>query len=548
MTGTWTRLRRYPALLLLILVYGASCLIVLGTHLRAGGNAANAEDKIVLRMAHWQLETGTREAVDRMIRGYQELHPNVEVRQILIPEEGYFRWVNTQLIGRTAPDMIEIGSGPAALWLKFFARYFIPLDQYVDEPNPYNEGTQFEDTPWRLTYFDEMEGGYSEELQSYYRVPLSAFTVRLYYNRDLIEKVWGPDFPTTYAGLIELCKKLAQYGREEREGFVPVSGSRYNFLQFFRTYQAALTAPYQDVVDTDYNGASTKLESAAALYSGDVSMFSGGVRANFEVIEELSQYFPPGYWSLDRDEAVFLFLQGHTAMITTGSWDYSSIAAQADFRLGVAPIPVPSKSDPRYGPHVAGPRTEAGIVGGFPFGITKVSKHPDVALDFLRYASSLKANEQVNREMYWLPAIRDAEPREELKAFTPMVEGYLAAVDYEAPDVDLDYKQRRSDYLSGGTTYEEFATGYLGDLHRKLPEGADLYIANIENTLLQQMQFGAVRRAALCGAQGAGAALSGDPSRQHKRIMEAYVNQLSGLNNDVRTWVHSVESHGQDIR
>jgi len=135
-----------------------------------------------------------------------------------------------------------------------------------------------------------------------------------------------------------------------------------------------------------------------------------------------------------------------------------------------------------------------------------------------------------------------------LKAFTPMVEGYLAAVDYEAPDVDLDYKQRRSDYLSGGTTYEEFATGYLGDLHRKLPEGADLYIANIENTLLQQMQFGAVRRAALCGAQGAGAALSGDPSRQHKRIMEAYVNQLSGLNNDVRTWVHSVESHGQDIR
>ncbi len=540
---TWAKLKRYPALLLLVLVYVISCLVVVGNVIRGAGGAPGEEKKKVLRFAHWQLEPGIRSAMDELIADYQEVHPDIEVRQILIPEEGYFRWVNTQLIGRTAPDMIECGSGGTvgwALWPKFYARYFMPLDRYVDQPNPYNKGTEFEDTPWRKTYFDEMEGGYDDSLQSYYRVPLSAFTVRLYYNKDMIEEVWGPSFPQTYEGFIELCEELERYGEEQGKKLVPIAGSGYNFRQFFNAFRTAFTADYQDRLDRDFDGTVSRAESAGPLYSGAVGMTEPPIRANFELVRELSAYFPQGYTSLDRDEAVFLFLQGHSAMITTGSWDYKSLGVQSEFTIGVTDIPLPSKDNPRYGQYVAGPQTEAGLEGGFPMGITKISGNADLALDFLQYAASLRKNEELNRAMYWLPVIKGAEPREDLRPFAPHIEGYSPSIEYANPGAELAYDQTSLLYLSGKISYEEFAKDLLAAYRRDGPVGMDEYFKNNEQTLDQQMRSAALRRAAIAGAEGAAPVLTGDSETQYRRIMEAYVAQLGTRNNEVRIWAENV--------
>jgi len=540
---TWAKLKNYPALLLLVLVYAISCLVVVGNVIRGAGGAPGEEKKKVLRFAHWQLEPGIRSALDQVIADYEKLHPDIEVRQILIPEEGYFRWVNTQLIGRTAPDMIECGCGGTvgwALWPKFYARYFMPLDRYVDQPNPYNKGTEFEDTPWRKTYFDEMEGGYDDSLQSYYRVPLSAFTVRLYYNKDMIEEVWGPSFPQTYEEFIELCKALVAYGRERGKKLVPIAGSGYNFRQFFNAFRTAFTADYLDRLDRDYDGTVSRVESAGPLYSGAVDMAEPPIRANFELVRELSAYFPQGYTSLDRDEAVFLFLQGHSAMITTGSWDYKSLGVQSEFTIGVTDIPLPSRDSPRYGRYVAGPQTEAGLEGGFPMGITKISQNADLALDFLQYASSLEKNEELNRAMYWLPVIKGAEPREDLRPFAPHIEGYSPSIEYASPGAELAYDQTSLLYLSGKISYEEFAEELQAAYRRDGPVGVDEYFKNNEQTLDQQMRFAALRRAAISGAEGAAAVLTGDSETQYRRIMEAYVAQLGTRNNEVRIWAENV--------
>jgi raffinose/stachyose/melibiose transport system substrate-binding protein len=535
----WASLRRYPALLLLIAVYAASCLVVAANVYRGAGGVQQTK---VLRLAHWQLEPGIRDALDDLIADYHKLHPDVEVHQILIPEEGYFQWVNTQLVGRTAPDMIECGLGGAvawALWPKFYARYFLPLDRFVDEPNPYNKGTPLENMSWRKTYFDEMEGGYEESLQSYYRTPLSTFTVRLYYNKELIEKVWGPGFPQTYEEFITLCKKLVQYGKDNKRVLVPIAGSGYNFRQFFDAYRTAFTADYLDRLDVDYNGEVSRIESASPIYSGRVKLTEPPIRANFELVRELSEYFPQGYTSLDRDQAVFLFLQGNAAMISTGSWDYQSLGVQSEFPLAVTEIPLPAKSNPRYGRYVAGPETEAGLQGGFAIAITKTSRHADTALDFLQYASSLRQNEQLNKAMFWLPVIKGAEPREELKPFAPRIEGYSASIEYEGPGAELAYAQMSVEYLSGKVGYDEFVAGFMQAFHRELPAGVTETIRNNDQTLNQQMRFGAIRRAALAGASGAAAAMSGESAAQYKRIMEAYVTQLGGRDSDIRDWMEN---------
>ena len=267
----WDTLRKYPALLMLVVVYVASTVWVASNYI-AGRGGTGAERTIILRMAHWQLEPGIVAAVNNAIADYEKLKKerdgiDVQVIQIPVPEEGYFQYVNTQLIGRTAPDMIECGLGGSSdLWRKFYARYFMLLDEYVDKPNPYNAGTAFESTPWRDTYFDQMQGGYEENLQSYFRVPLSAFTVRLYYNVDQIREVWDPaergsDFPTTFSDFLQMCRDLRAAAKASgKTKFVPIAGSEYSFERFGQIYQTAMTADYLDRLDTNLDGTVSEME------------------------------------------------------------------------------------------------------------------------------------------------------------------------------------------------------------------------------------------------------------------------------------------------
>jgi raffinose/stachyose/melibiose transport system substrate-binding protein len=547
----WDTLKRYPALLLLVAVYVASSGVVATNFFRGRGGGPGEQRKKVLRIAHWQLEPGIRDALNWLIGEYEELHPDVQIRQILIPEEGYFRWVNTQLIGRTAPDMIECGLGGSdELWRKFYARYFLLLDEYVEQPNPYNKGTALEETSWRQTYFDDMEGGYEEQLQSYFRVPLSAFTVRLYYNKDMVEAVWpaeqkGAPFPETFEDFLEMCDALRDHARRmyERTGdkkwteFVPIAGSQYSFERFGQIYRIAMTADYLDRLDVDYDGTVSPMEYSGPFYSGQMSMLEPAIQGHFGIMRQIAEESPPGATSMDRDQAQFLFVQRRAAMIPTGSWDYSSLATGTEFEVAVADFPLPSRDHPEYGPYVAGQPSEADTRGAFPFAIAKFSSYPEAALDFLRFASSLKNNEELNRRMCWIPVIRGAGLRPELKPFRPRVEGFSSALEYYGPNTKLAYDQHEPLYLSGAQDYQLFVKEYVKEYRPDLEKGVDDHIRDMEQTLDQQLRFAGLRRAALVGAPGATDAVTGEASKQLRRIIEAYGGQRNARDHAIRVWL-----------
>jgi len=145
-------------------------------------------------LGHWQLETSVREALDQLAAEYSEYRianglPRVEIIQDAIPDTIYPQWLTTQLMGGTAPDLIEVGLGamPPHLWLQYYNRYFIPLTPYVNSPNPHNAGTDLVETPLRSSFKDGMRASYVEEMQEYISVPLSQFGVRIFYNKDLLE-------------------------------------------------------------------------------------------------------------------------------------------------------------------------------------------------------------------------------------------------------------------------------------------------------------------------------------------------------------------------
>lgn len=121
---------------------------------------------------------------------------------------------------------------------------------------------------------------------------------------------------------------------------------------------------------------------------------------------------------------MFYFIQGRALMMPSGSFDITSIHSQASFPIGIGPMPSPDPQHPVYGRNMIDTAAESGLRTYGSFGITANSAHPELALDFLRFLTSQKANQTFTRVSRWLPVIRGVEADEEIKPFLPERSGF----------------------------------------------------------------------------------------------------------------------------
>jgi raffinose/stachyose/melibiose transport system substrate-binding protein len=350
-------------------------------------------------------------------------------------------------MGSTAPDLVQAGALlPANIWLSYYNRYFLPLSRDVNRPNPYNVGTSIENTPMRLTYKDGMRTSYVDEMQEYMTIPLSQFGVRIFYNRDLLRKLTGlEEAPGEYRAFLEACRVISEQKNERGENYVAIAGSAYHFAMWDPMMFDPIT--YGAVRRADFNrdGFVGNDELYVAFKTGRISFDFPPFRAKFKMLREVTDYFQTGYTGLTRDEAVFLFAQQKAVFMTTGTWDARSLQQQAEgrFEVGVMDFPLPSADDPYYGSIVEGPNYER-PGGGFQFGLTRTSKHPEIALDFLLFMASQQQNEELNRIIGWIPCIVGTKMDPMLEAFAPHLEGVYSAMNL----------------WLGGETFEELAAEF----------------------------------------------------------------------------------------
>jgi len=381
---------------------------------------------VVVRLAHWQLEAGIREGLQEAIDEYEKLHPGTRILQITVPDRAFREWGNTQLIGGTAPDIIELGMMPQDL----VARYFHTLSDVLNEPNPYNKGTELESVPWRETFFDGLVYQYNMDLREYFGVGLSAFTIRIVYNKELFQEVLGTDEPPqTLEEYVEICAKIRAYAEKTGRTLVPIAGARYNFPFFAMSYFAACTANMVDELDIDFNGAASRYEAFRAFPERRWSLHDPRYRAAAGMCSQFGRTFQPGWMGVQREEIVFMFAQKQAAMIIAGSWDVGSFDKQSDFPLGAFEIPLPSPDHPQFGKYVVGRQTEALAGTGFAFGITKFTDHHDVCIDFMQFLTTAGINERMNKKFNWLPVITGAQPNDLLKPFVPDTKGFVSGPD-----------------------------------------------------------------------------------------------------------------------
>ena len=431
-------------------------LLLIGTYLYSAGRLvlrrgpAVVDPSIeVIRYAHWQIEPGVREAFNEIAADYMALHPKVRVEQMDIPGRAWKQWLRTGLIGGTAPDLVELASyeNPDDM----LARYFTPITSYLEQPNPYNaDEPDLRGLSWRQSYTAELvpvEGVhyFSTNLLEYYGAPSAMVTVRMFYNRRLIQEAIGEDRPPrTYDEFVALCAALQRHADVTHESVAPLAGSWFNVTQITDGLFSAASQRVALTLDISHDLEMSKVEGLVNYARGRWSLTTPAIRTGLQTVEAFGRYLPPGWSQLNREDAMMQFLQGRAAMLATGTWDAGGILSQADFPVGAFKMPAFRRDDPKYGRWTLGPMSEANTFAGVPFGLTRTSRHPERAIDFLRFLTSRKSNAKFSRISTWLPVIKGVPVPKVSESFRPVEEGYVGGVNIrffsgEANQVVLQY-------------------------------------------------------------------------------------------------------------
>lgn len=490
MIARWRQLLAAIGFALVAVVFGATAWRIL-TRTGDGGRTGIT----TIRLAHYYLEPGLREAFAAAAADYARLNPQVRVEQIAVPERVFRSWINTQLAGGTAPDLVLLDGG--VFGMDHFARYFLPLNRVVEQPNPHNQGTPLARLPWRETFTDGLAGNYNSRLLSYYGVPNSLFTIRLAYNRTLWREILGDTpVPTDYDAFVALCRRVQDHATRTATPLVPVAGSKFNaplLLDFlFATQTQRLQQELAELAELRGT-----MAPALRFVQGRWNLSTPAVRDGLHLVREVARFMPRGFAQLNRDDANFLFIQGRALMISTGAYEAGSLRSQARFEVGFFALPAPSHGHPRFGPNQLGAATEANVSPAASFGIVLQSRHPGAALDFLHYLTSQPANRSFAQRSGWLPAVVGVEPPAAMAAFAPRLDGYPNGFDLS---IRGNYRNARRVY----ETHQHLLTGdgpapteeFLAAMQRDYPAAVQMDFRerlanNLRNIQRQDTNLGA---------------------------------------------------------
>lgn len=403
-----------------------------------------AGDVAVVRVSHWQLELGYRQALQRLMDDYNalqderfkrgEIKKRVQVIQLPVSEKTYGQLINTNLIAHTAPDIIEMGQS-RMITGGYKAEYFVNISSLAEQPNPYNAPEYLDPAldadmrralpvmPWRDTFLDGMVGGFDRDLQGYYGVCTTfAPGGRLAVNLDLLKAATGSDrLPATLGELLDVCAKLREYGKRSGKDIWPIAATRYNANGW-----TSMVAPFlrdaQRPLDVDRDGAVSIQEFLAGVQRGAWSFDDPSMAQLVEATRALSAEFPNGFTAMDRDAAMFLFTQQQSAFFQCGAWDAGTVyrLAEGKFKVAIMGNVMPGPGE-RWGPK--SPVNEASMTAACSYGLYKLSPNLDVAIDFLRYWTSHRENQRFNQEADWVPCIVGTKLTDGMKAFTPRLDG-----------------------------------------------------------------------------------------------------------------------------
>jgi ABC-type sugar transport system, periplasmic component len=458
--------RNRIGLFLVAASFAASVIWILVRPSPGDGAPTDRQEPVVIRFAHVTIHPGIIRAYDDAIRDYEKLNPGVRVVQMPVPIRMWSAWLRTQMVGGNAPDLADMDRGQPD---EFLARYFLPLDEWVEQPNPYNVGTELEGRRWRETFINDLRSGraYRVNLQQVYGIPFTIQTVRLFANANLLREITGSTkVPENYAELIALCHEIEAYSERTGRTILPFAGSvnhTHHYLNrlFGSQTQRLMNEPavnvhrsFVPIVPEVY------MTAYLAYLRGSWSWRDPAVASGLTMMREIAGYTTTGFLQLQRDDSLFQFAQGRALFLPTGSWDADTILAGVPFPMAILPVPLPTTDDGVRGSLTLGPISDLSETPGNAVGVARSSRHPEIAVDFLRYLTSQPVSRRVMQDSNRLSSILGVAPPESIAGFAPRLHGFPLGfhpgLTPEGSEAERVYRSLLHRLVSRGGSVEDF--------------------------------------------------------------------------------------------
>lgn len=324
-----------------------------------GGGTKSGGEKTKITVWHNFAGDDLRaKAVRKLIDDYKAGHPNVEVDAQAIPVDGYRQRLSTVAAANEMPDVFFVYAGSQSK--EFYdAGLLQPItDLAVENPD------------WKNNFMDGAFDPFSFEEGQIYSAPLAmSATSFLYYNKDLFDAN-GVKVPTTWTELMSAVEAF------NAKGITPIAlGNKAPWVA-----QSTIIGSLADrVTGTDWF-----LKAVA----GDGASFTDP-----QFVEALGKFkelvdnkaFQDGANSIDNTQAEQYFVQGNAAMMVSGAWTLTNLAASATDEQ-IAPIEVTTLPAIEGGAGAAD-TISGGAGGGFALSKKTTGAAKDAALDLI-YAVS----------------------------------------------------------------------------------------------------------------------------------------------------------------
>lgn len=370
------------------------------------------------------------EMVVKLVEKYQKVHPDVKINLIELPsnESDARTWLTTRMTANRAPEIA---------WEQYYKKWeqakndwWLPLDSFLELPNPYVEAGKPGSEKWKNLIPDFVWNETRSPQGKQYQLTLDWVETGLYYNKDIFNEVgitadWEnwEDF-------------LADLGKLQEAGYqVPIG---VFILPGWSTYQWAddlvMSSVWEDKIPSfyleKYNASGQNLrtitqeEFAKAVYDGKYSTSDPRFDAFLDIMKEWSQYWGKGFTSGSQNQNYQNFISQRLPMYWGGSWDMKNVSKEAQFDYGVTYIPKITAATSEYASgkiyRVGGPSGAAQY--GIPLQVAQEGKLRET-IDFLMFWSAQQnSGDLISKSMMFLPIANGVEADPLMASFQEVAE------------------------------------------------------------------------------------------------------------------------------
>lgn len=344
-----------------------------------GATEAGSDSDLSGDLTVWSWRTEDVAGYEKIFETFTERHPGVTIDFVAHVNTEYNTILSTGLTEEGGPDVMQLRAyGGLQPFVE--SGNLLPLDDEVDVSG-------FSD--------DVLEGARGTD-GTLYGVPFAIQTMQVFYNQAIFDE-HGLEEPETWDDFIAINQTLAD------AGVTPMATTGADAWM--------LPIVHDTVAATRYGGG----EFADALLAGDTDFTDPDYVASIELVEQLSEFFPPDVVGVAYTDAQVLFTTGQAAMFPGGSFETAFFREQApDLEMGVFSVPPPPDA-------VTDTVLTPGWMDGS-WGVNASSPDQEAALELVRWMATEEYGQLFADELGQLSAVPGVTPQDPLLA--EMAEGY----------------------------------------------------------------------------------------------------------------------------